>query len=106
MPEDTAATWIIIVESAETTEAGDTVMTRARANTKSRASPNPCCAAVTFAYRSECSQPLALRRQSHKVFIGGLPQNATEGELLKYFEKTAGPVADVLILKVRAVLLD
>jgi RNA recognition motif-containing protein len=42
-----------------------------------------------------------LRRQSHKVFIGGLPQNVTEGELLKYFEKVAGPVADVLILMVR-----
>ena len=41
------------------------------------------------------------RRQSHKVFVGGLPQNVTEVELLHYFEKEAGPVADVLILKVR-----
>ena len=45
--------------------------------------------------------PIPRRRQSHKVFVGGLPQNVTEGELLHYFEKEAGPVADVLILKVR-----
>ena len=45
--------------------------------------------------------PIPWRRQSHKVFVGGLPQNVTEGELLHYFEKEAGPVADVLILKVR-----
>ena len=103
MPEATAATWINIAESAETMEAEDIVM-RGRANTTSRASHHPCCGVAATGY---CSLlPLVLRRQSHKVFIGGLPQNATEGELLKYFEKTAGPVADVLILKVRAGLLD
>eukprot|EP01043_Picozoa_sp_COSAG02_P019008 COSAG02_NODE_904_length_16045_cov_3920.854697_7_plen_138_part_00 len=42
-----------------------------------------------------------LHRQAHKIFVGGLPQNVTEGELLKYFEKAGGSVADVLILKVR-----
>ena len=52
--------------------------------------------------RSPCLRsPIPRRRQSHKVFVGGLPQNVTEGELLHYFEKEAGPVADVLILKVR-----
>ena len=41
-------------------------------------------------------------RQSHKVFVGGLPQGTTEGQLVTFFEKVAGPVADALILKVSA----
>ena len=53
----------------------------------------------TVASLTDCTK--LSTRQSHKVFIGGLPQNVTEGELLKYFTKVAGPVADVLILRVR-----
>ena len=36
------------------------------------------------------------------MFVGGLTQTMVAAELIKYFEKVAGPVADVLLPKVRA----
>jgi RNA recognition motif-containing protein len=43
-------------------------------------------------------------RQSHKIFVGGLPANANEGELVRFFEKAGGPIADCLVMKVRVIL--
>eukprot|EP01052_Picozoa_sp_SAG31_P013713 SAG31_NODE_832_length_11660_cov_2.612091_1_plen_407_part_10 len=51
----------------------------------------------------ECSSTALCRKtqmpQSNKVFVGGLPQTVTEWELLQYFEKVGGPIADVVLVK-------